>query len=190
MSAAQIIGSDSKFNRLKEENMIKSTRQFTILSLFIAFAVILGYIEYLIPFDFGIYGFKIGLSNIATVVFLYTVGGKRTLVVLFCRIFIVNILFGTGFSMIFSLTAGIFSFFSMLLLKKVFKCTIVFASIVGGTVHNFIQVLTAYFLVKSEYMLALIPILAILGMFTGFVVGIISRLIYMKIYRYIEKCYG
>ena len=169
--------------------MTRNMKQFTILSLFVAFAVILGYVEYLIPFDFGIYGFKLGLSNISTVILLYIVGTKRTFVVLLLRIFIVNIIFGTGFSMIFSLLAGLGSFLIMFLLKHLLKSNIIFTSAIGGIVHNFIQILVAYFLVGTGYVLYLIPPLTLLGAFTGIVVGIISRIIYSKINRYIIKCY-
>lgn len=169
--------------------MTKNIKQFTILSLFVDFAVILGYVEYLIPFDFGIYGFKLGLSNISTVILLYIVGEKRTFIVLLLRIFIVNIIFGTGFSMIFSLLAGIGSFLVMLLLKQFLKSNMIFTSAIGGIVHNFIQILVAYFLVSTGYVLYLIPPLTLLGMFTGIVVGIVSKVIYSKINRYIIKCY-
>lgn len=169
--------------------MTRNIKQFTILSLFVAFAVILGYVEYLIPFDFGIYGFKLGLSNISTVILLYIVGGKRTFIVLILRIFIVNLIFGTGFSMIFSLLAGIGSFLVMFLLKRFLKSNIIFTSAIGGVVHNFIQILVAYFLVSTGYVLYLIPPLTLLGVFTGIVVGIVSKVIYSKINRYIVKCY-
>lgn len=189
MFTTQVIHSDCKHHR-RLLVMTKNIKHFTILSLFLAFAVILGYVEYLIPFDFGIYGFKLGLSNISTVILLYIVGAKSTVAVLFLRIFIVNIIFGTGFSMIFSLIAGTGSFLVMFLLKKFLKSNIIFTSAIGGIVHNVIQIFVACFLVETVYVLYLLPMLILLGLFTGIVIGFVSKVIYKKINTYIKKCYN
>lgn len=46
------------------------TKKITYLSLFTAIAIILGYIESLIPFSFSIPGSKIGLANIINIIIL------------------------------------------------------------------------------------------------------------------------
>ena len=46
------------------------TKKITYLSLFTAIAIILGYIESLIPFSFSIPGSKIGLANIINISYL------------------------------------------------------------------------------------------------------------------------
>ena len=179
--------------------MSKKTKLFTIISLFTAFSVILGYIEFLIPFNIGIYGFKLGLANIATVIALYLFGLKGAIIISFLRILIVNMLFGTLFSLIFSMAAGISSLIIMWLLHrffkaelklyrhKVFKANIIFNSSIGGMGHNIVQLLVAFILLEAPQILYMIPILVILGLITGIIVGIVSMVIFNRIKHYVLK---
>lgn len=167
--------------------MSKSLKYFTVLSLFTAFSIILGYVEYLIPFNFGIYGFKIGLSNIASVLILYMFEVKSSFIVLIIRIFVINTLFGTAFSLIFSLIAGIFSLFVMWFLHKIFKGDIIFVSAIGGIIHNMVQVIVASFLIAQTAILYLIPFLVVLGLVTGIIVGILSKIIYNRTNIFIRR---
>lgn len=167
--------------------MSKKTKLFTIISLFTAFSVILGYIEFLIPFNIGIYGFKLGLANIATVTALYLFGLKGAIIISFLRILIVNMLFGTLFSLIFSMAAGISSLIIMWLLHRFFKANIIFNSSIGGMVHNIVQLLVAFILLEAPQILYMIPILVILGLITGIIVGIVSMVIFNRIKHYVLK---
>ena len=47
--------------------------------VFLALALILGYVESLIPFYFGIPGVKLGLTNLVIVLFLYSCGAGQAL---------------------------------------------------------------------------------------------------------------
>ena len=47
-----------------------------VLGLFAALAILLGYVESLIPFFAGVYGVKIGLSNLMIVFLLYLYGWR------------------------------------------------------------------------------------------------------------------
>lgn len=167
--------------------MNKNLKYFTVLSLFTAFSIILGYVEYLIPFNFGIYGFKIGLSNIASLLVLYLFDFKSSFIVLLIRIFVVNTLFGTGFSLIFSLIAGALSLVVMWLLHKLFKGDIIFVSAIGGIFHNIVQVAVATILISQTAVLYLIPFLVVLGLVTGVTVGIVSKIIYYRTNKFIRR---
>ena len=69
-------------------------RKTAFMGVFLALAMICSYIEMLIPFDFGIPGVKLGLTNIVVVLMLYSIGTKEAFCVSVIRIFIVGILFG------------------------------------------------------------------------------------------------
>ena len=45
--------------------------------VFTSLALILSYVETLIPISFGIPGIKLGLANLVIVIVLYTYGGKE-----------------------------------------------------------------------------------------------------------------
>ena len=51
-------------------------RKPAFMGVFLALAMICSYIEMLIPFDFGIPGVKLGLTNIVVVLMLYSIGTK------------------------------------------------------------------------------------------------------------------
>ena len=48
--------------------------------IFTALALILGYVEMLIPIQFGIPGVKLGLANLVTILVLYKMGWKDALI--------------------------------------------------------------------------------------------------------------
>ena len=53
-----------------------NTKKVAYLGLFIALAFVLSYVEFLLPFNIGIPGAKIGLANLVVMVALYTAGTK------------------------------------------------------------------------------------------------------------------
>lgn len=93
-------------------------RKPAFMGVFLALAMICSYIEMLIPFDFGIPGVKLGLTNIVVVLMLYSIGTKEAFCVSVIRIFLVGILFGNLIGILYSLGGGILSFLVMALLKK------------------------------------------------------------------------
>ena len=51
------------------------------LGVFLALAMILSYVEAILPFAIGIPGVKLGLANLVTVLMLYLIGWKEALCV-------------------------------------------------------------------------------------------------------------
>ena len=47
------------------------------LGVLLSFALILSYVESLVPFSFGVPGAKLGLANLAVVLVLYRTGGGK-----------------------------------------------------------------------------------------------------------------
>lgn len=78
-------------------------RKTAFMGVFLALAMICSYIEMLIPFDFGIPGIKLGLTNIVVVLMLYSIGTKEAFCVSVIRIFLVGILFGNLIGILYSL---------------------------------------------------------------------------------------
>ena len=64
------------------------------LGVFLALAMILSYVEAILPFAIGIPGVKLGLANLVTVLMLYLIGWKEALCVSVLRIVLTGILFG------------------------------------------------------------------------------------------------
>ena len=117
---------------------------------------------------------------------LYEIGAKEALCVSVLRIILTGFLFGNGFSILYSLAGGVLSFLGMVLLKKFdFKCITI--STTGGILHNIGQVIMASIVVSNYYIYYYIPVLLIAGAATGFINGLISQEIIIRIGKRFPK---
>lgn len=149
-------------------------RQTAQLGLFLALALILSYIESLIPFSFGIPGIKLGLPNLIVVLLLYRSGAREALIVNFGRIMLSGFLFGNLYAILYALTGAAFSFCAMLAGRKAGCFSPVGVSVLGGVFHNIGQIIVAMFVVETFYVGSLLPALIAAGTFTGAVLGIVA----------------
>lgn len=141
------------------------------LGVFLALALICGYVESLIPIHFGIPGVKLGLANIVVVLMLYGMGAKEAFVVSVLRIVLSGFLFGNMFSILYSLAGGILSFLVMYLLKKTKRIGVLPISVCGGIFHNIGQIVVAALVVESTAVFYYLPLLLAAGALTGLLIG-------------------
>lgn len=151
------------------------TRKIAYLGVFLALALILSYVESLIPFYFGIPGVKLGLTNLIVVVMLYCTGTKEAFGVSVARILLAGFLFGNLFSILYSLAGGVLSFIVMCLLKKTGIFHVISVSVTGGISHNLGQLIAAAFVVETYDIFYYMPFLLIAGVATGFVIGMLAQ---------------
>lgn len=153
--------------------------------VFTALALILSYVELLIPINFGIPGAKLGLANLVIVVVLYRNGWKEAFLLSVVRIVLAGFMFTNLFSILYSLAGGILSLGVMSLLKwkNIFSVTGV--SIAGGISHNVGQLLVAMAVVETYQVGWYLPALLIAGVLTGLLIGILSAGILKRI-RFID----
>ncbi len=163
--------------------MMSRTERIAIVGVLAAFGAILSYIEAVLSFSTGIPGMKIGLANIAVIVALYMYGTREALCVNVVRIIVVGLLFGNGFSVMFSLAGALVSFIAMVLVKKLDLFSVIGVSTVGGVAHNLGQVVVAMLVVDSYSVIYYVPALFIAGIITGVVIGFVGRLLL----RYVPK---
>jgi len=154
--------------------------KYTLLGLFVAFAIVLSIVEGLIP-SFGIPGIKLGLANIVILVVLYEFGWKEALVVDILRIYLAALLRGTIFQMgfVMSLTGGLISLLIMIILKGIFKdkLSVIFVSIIGAILHSLGQILIGILYLGSVSVIAYLPILLVVSICTGFLIGILAKIL-------------
>jgi heptaprenyl diphosphate synthase len=157
--------------------MILRSNKIAILGLLSAFAIIISYIETLIPINIAIPGIKMGFSNIVIVVALYRYGVKEAGIINFIRIFIVGIMFGNVMSILFSILGAVTSLISMWFAKKIKGISMVGVSVCGGVAHNIGQILAAMFITTVYSLTYYIPFLIVGGIITGVIVGIVANII-------------
>ena len=172
---------------MNKNKMEKSIRKICYLALFCAIAIILSYIETLIPFYVGIPGAKIGLANVVTLTLLLCFGFKEALVVTLLRIMIVAMVFTNLYMFLYSLAGGILSLLMMFLFKKTCLFSNIIVSIIGVIFHNIVQLLVAMYFFSSTVFMYYLPYLLIFGILSGIGIGILSEIIYTKIGQRIIK---
>ena len=139
--------------------------------IFTALALILGYVELLIPIHFGIPGAKLGLANLITILVLYKMGWKEAFLLSVARVVLGGFIFSNLFSILYSLAGGILSLIVMGILKKTGKFTVVGVSVCGGNVG---QLAVAMAVVQTYEVGYYFPVLLIAGLLTGMLIGMIS----------------
>ena len=158
--------------------MIKKTAYYASM---VAVALIFGFVEFLVPFDFGIPGIKLGLANLVAIFLLYKNGFVPAISVNVARIFISGILFGNVMSIFYSLCGGILSITVMWLAKKIRFFSTVGVSVLGGTVHNLGQLLAASVIIGFKAIRFYAPFLMVSGVVTGFLIGLAATVLINRV---------
>lgn len=144
------------------------------LGVFLAFALILSYIESLIPFFFGIPGAKLGLANLAVVLVLYLYGWREALLLNIMRVLLAGFMFGSLFMAMYGMAGALCSFLAMCLIKKSGRFSIAGVSMAGGVCHNIGQLLVAVFVTRTAGVMFYLPALLAAGLLTGLLIGLLS----------------
>ena len=147
------------------------------IGLLMAMALILSYVENLISFQPGIPGIKIGLANLAVLLCLYLFGAKEAFFLTLTKAVVSGFLFGSLFTVIYSLAGAAASAAAMILLKKSNLFHMPVVSAVGGIMHNMGQLLVAFFVVVTYSVFYYLPVLIISGLVTGIVIGAVAVLV-------------
>ena len=158
-----------------------TTKKLALCGLFLAMALITSYIERMLPLNPGIPGVKLGLSNIVTMILLYIVGTGTALVVTLLRILLAGLMFGSGFSMVYSTAGAICSMLIMMILKRTRMFSAVGVSVAGGVFHNIGQILVAVLVLETGSLIYYLPILIVSGLGAGIVVGMLSGILIKRL---------
>lgn len=157
------------------------------LGMYLAFALILGYIEALIPVPVPIPGVKLGLTNLAVILLLYLYGAKEALLINIMRIVLSAFLFTNLSMLLYALAGGLLSLLCMTVAKKSGHFSIRFVSLIGGTTHNIGQILVAYAVVRTYGIFYYIPFLLLSGAVTGWLIGMIETWTEPRIKSFLQR---
>lgn len=154
------------------------TKTLVFLSLFTAVAMVLSYIEAILPPIWSaIPGIKIGLPNIIIIFLLYRMSVKSAAAVSLVRILLSALLFGNAVTLLYSLAGAILSLTVMAVLKKIDRFSMIGVSIVGGVFHNLGQILMAMLILETAEIGYYMIILTVTGTIAGVLVGILGALL-------------
>ncbi len=152
-----------------------------LLGMLVALAFVLSYIETLIPVNLGIPGAKLGLANLVVMVALYTLGTKEAFGLSMVRILLAGLTFSSMAAMLYSFAGGLLSFAVMTLMKKTKKLSVTGVSVLGGIAHNAGQIFVAMWMLDTATLIYYLPVLAITGVASGTVIGLLAVMVIRRI---------
>lgn len=159
---------------------MKKTKRLVLLAMLTAVAMILSYVESLLP-SVGIPGVKMGLANIAVIFALFRFGWKEAAALSLVRVVLVSLLFGSVGAMLYSLAGAVLSLAVMALLRRIDRFSTVGISVAGGVAHNAGQILMAMLILQTKQLLGYLPVLAVSGIAGGVLTGLAAALLIRRI---------
>ncbi|MCD8086072.1 MAG: Gx transporter family protein [Clostridiales bacterium] len=158
----------------KENRGTMGARRVARYGLLVALAMVLSYVETLIPAFFAVPGMKLGLTNLVVMIALYRMGSRDAIILNLLRIVLVSMTFGNAFSLLYSLAGGLLSGAVMLLLKRTGRFGMMAVSVAGGIAHNVGQILMAMVLLETRQVGYYLLVLWWSGLAAGLVIGLVS----------------
>ena len=157
-------------------------RQVAFLGLCSSVALVLAYVEILLPPLFvAVPGIKLGLPNIVIIFILYHLGIRRAAAVSFVRIAVVAMLFGNPMTLAYSIAGALLSLGMMFLLKKWNFLSIIGVSVAGGVFHNVGQILMAMLLLGTAELGYYLIVLTVTGTISGILIGLCGGMLVKRI---------
>ena len=156
------------------------TKKLTALALLTAAAMILSYIESMLP-SVGIPGVKMGLANIAVIFALYRLGWREALGISLVRVGMVTTLFGSLSALLYSLAGAALSLIVMALLKRTDRFTSAGVSVAGGVAHNAGQIIVAILMLGNVGLAYYYPVLVLSGVAGGVLTGLTATMLIKRV---------
>lgn len=161
-----------------------STKTVARFAMLTALALVLGYLEYLIPVAPTIPGIKLGLGNTVLLYAVYMGSPLEATLLMFAKVFLSSLMFGGGFSaMIYSLAGGTLSLIAMLILCRVPKVGVLAVSAAGAICHNLGQIIAASLMLGVGAVWAYFPVLVISGLIMGPLTGLVAKMVFRALKR-------
>ena len=165
----------------------RTANKVALYGLLIALAMVLSFVETLVPVPLPIPGIKLGLANLVTIVGLYLAGIPGTICVTILRVVLVGLSFGNPYSMIYGLSGSFLSLFVMALMKKYHMFSQIGISILGGVFHNIGQLIFAAVIVRTAGVFVYLPFLLTAGCIAGAVIGIIGGIMTERLRKFTKN---
>jgi heptaprenyl diphosphate synthase len=159
----------------------KNLEKLVFLSVSVALAMILSFVESLIPPLSAVPGVKLGLANVLTVFVLYKLGWWEACVVSSLRVLLSAILFGSFVSLTYSAFGAAFSLTVMIIAKKLCPFSALGVSVLGAVSHNAGQILAAFILMGNGAIAYYLVPLVISGTISGVAIGLLGGIVGQRI---------
>ena len=135
------------------------SKQVSRYALLIALAMVLSWLESLVPISAAVPGMKLGLTNLVVIFALYRMRSVDAAIISFVRVLLVSFTFGNAYAFAYSIAGAVLSLLIMLVLKKSGRFSTVGVSIAGGVGHNLGQIIVAALVLETEKIFFYLPVI-------------------------------
>ncbi|WP_294417779.1 Gx transporter family protein [uncultured Senegalimassilia sp.] len=153
---------------------IIATQRLARISLLSALALVLSYIETMIPLPVALPGVKLGLANVAVVVALLGLDVRAAAAVAVVKVMASGFLFGSPMMLMYSLGGTALAFAGSAAASRIPGLGAVATCMVAAILHNAGQIAVAALLLGTPSVLLSLPPLALAACATGFVTGAVA----------------
>lgn len=153
---------------------IIATQRLARISLLSALALVLSYIETMIPLPVALPGVKLGLANVAVVVALLGLDVRAAAAVAVVKVMASGFLFGSPMMLMYSLGGTALAFAGSAAVSRIPGLGAVATCMVAAILHNAGQIAVAALLLGTSSVLLSLPPLALAACATGFVTGAVA----------------
>ena len=144
-------------------------------SLLAAVALVLSYLETMIPLPVALPGVKLGLANVAVAVALFTLDARAAAGVAAVKALASGLLFGSPTMLAYSFGGTALAFAGMAGLAAIPGVGLVPVSMVAAILHNAGQLAVAALLLQTPTVFVNLPVLAVAACVTGGVTGAVGE---------------
>ncbi len=150
-------------------------------AMLLGLSLLLSYLEAILPLNvwLPLPGFKLGLANIIITLAFVMMSPVDAVVISFCRIYMMSLLFGNATSFLFSICGGLLSYAGLWIFARLGKkCfSMVGVSVGCAALHNTGQLFAAAMLFGSDIIIGYLPVLLIAALLFGTVTGVLLEVI-------------
>lgn len=168
--------------------MNNKTNKMVKISLLLAIALIVNYLESLVPLPIPMPGVKLGLANCIGLVVLCLYKEKDYVVFNVLKVFMVALLrTGFGSSFFIGMSGTLLATISTLFVYKLTKASIYGLSVVGALFHALGQVLMVMLLYSNVYMINYLVFIEIASVISGVITAFIASVTLQKLPKRMVK---
>ena len=156
-------------------------KKIATMGLLVALAMVLSWVEQLVPLSVAVPGVKLGLANLAVIFTLYRIGTRAAWGLSLLRVVLVSLTFGNAHSLWYSLAGAVLSLVVMTLLRKTGRFSLLGVSVAGAVCHNVGQIAVAAAVLGSASMVYYLPVLLVSGTAAGVCIGAVAAILVRRI---------
>ncbi len=154
-----------------------SSRRIATDGLLLALALILSFIDSMIPMPIPVAGIKLGLANLAVIYALYTMGEGDAVIISIARVLLSGLMFAGMSGILYSLAGAALSLAVMCLMYRFTDYHIIPVSVCGSLAHIAGQLMVAAAMTSISIVTYYAPLLLVSAFIAGTVIGMLSLLL-------------